>query len=261
MKYYFIILVTLTGSRNYYSTADGWKEFFNFEEEAAVTIVALPLPFYGGVINGRLQYNYDENASITAQGNMGYDFQGWMENNQIVSTNREYTFIIDGPHTLYAVFTPRENADENIQIQAQARSASISWVAVEDAANYSLVIYSDESRTQEIARFQLDANGNILRNSTRALSCTVPDLDTDTQYFYSLTSYDAGNQALTISAGNFTTSASDAISNITVSDPVIAIQYYDFIGRVVVQPQQGRAYIVKEVHQSGKVEVRKEIYR
>ena len=30
-----------TGSRNDYSTADGWKEFFNFEEEAAITIVAL----------------------------------------------------------------------------------------------------------------------------------------------------------------------------------------------------------------------------
>ena len=200
------------GSKQYYSVADGWKEFFspvdNIEEEAAVTIVARSVPAYGGVVSGLLQYNYDAEAKLTATGNMGYDFQGWMENNQIVSTDNPYTFIVEGSRTLYAIFTPRENADENIQIQTQAHSASISWVAVEDAENYMLIIYEDETRTHEIARFELDVNGNILRSATRDLSCTIPDLDLATAYYYSLTSYDADNRALTVSNGNFTTSAS-----------------------------------------------------
>ena len=200
------------GSKQYYSLADGWKEFFspvdNIQEEAAVSIIARSVPLYGGVISGLLQYNYDAEAKLMATGNMGYNFQGWMENNQIVSTNREYTFTVEGPRTLYAIFTPRENADENVQIQTQANRVSISWVAVEDAANYTLIIYSDESRTQEIARFQLDVNGNVLRGTTRDLSCSISDLNLATTYYYSLTSYNSDNQALTISNGNFTTSTS-----------------------------------------------------
>ena len=92
------------GSKQWYSTADGWKEFYNIQEEAAVTIVTQPVPLYGGIIQGALQYNYDDNARLTATGNMGYNFQAWMENNQIVSANREYTFTVDGPRTLYAIF-------------------------------------------------------------------------------------------------------------------------------------------------------------
>jgi len=153
-----------------------------------------------------LQHNYDAEAKLTAIGNMGYDFQGWMENNQIVSTEREYTFVVEGSRTLYAIFTPRENADENVQVKEHGSSASISWVAVEDAANYTLVIYSDESRAQEIVRFELDEEGNISRSAARNLSCTIPGLDLATTYYYSLTSYNADNQALTISNGNFTTS-------------------------------------------------------
>jgi hypothetical protein len=46
------------GSKQYYSVANGWKEFFspvdNIEEEAAVTLIARSLPKYGGEIAGLL---------------------------------------------------------------------------------------------------------------------------------------------------------------------------------------------------------------
>jgi len=197
------------GSKQYYSVADGWIEFFapvdNIQEEAAITIIARSVPRYGGVISGLLQHNYDAEAKLTAIGNTGYDFQGWMDNNQIVSTDREFTFIVEAPRTLYAIFTPGENADKNIQVKEHGNSASISWVAVEDAANYTLIIYSDENRTQEIVRFGLDDEGNISRSTVRNLSCVIPNLDSATSYYYSLASYDSDSQALTISNGNFTT--------------------------------------------------------
>jgi len=206
------------GSKQYYSVADGWNEFFspvdNIQEEAAVNITAHSVPRYGGVINGLLQYNYDAEAKLTAIGNTGYDFHGWMENNQILSTNRELTFTVDDSRTLYAVFSARENADKNIQVQAHGNSASISWLAVEDAANYVLIIYGDESRTHEVVRFELDDEGNISRAAGRNLLCVIPGLDLATAYYYSLTSYDAGNEVLTISNGNFTISTvgADALS-------------------------------------------------
>ena len=86
--------------------------------------------------------------------------------------------------------------------------------SVEDAANYTLIIYSNESRTQEITRFQLDVNGNVLRNATRELSCLIPDLDLATTYYYSLTSYDADNYALAISNGNFSTTNGAGIEDV-----------------------------------------------
>jgi len=251
------------GSKQYYSVADGWKEFFspvdNIQEEAAVVITVHSVPTHGGIINGALQYNYDETAKLTAIGNMGYDFQGWMENNQIVSANREYTFMVEGARTLYAIFTPRENANKDIQIQAQGNSATISWVAVEDAANYTLIIYSDDKRTQEITRFQLDANGKILRSTN--LSYTISDLEQETTYYYSLTSYDAANNALTISNGNFkTTDGTVEIENVFVDNQLKIypnpttglltisgatspqnIEIYDNTGRLVLLPSCGGA--------------------
>jgi len=248
------------GSKQYYSTADGWKEFFNIQEEAPLVITALAIPVYGGEISGVKQYNYEDEASLSAHGNMDYSFKGWMEDNTIVSVDPTYTFTVTAPRTLYAVFTPIENANTDIDIVPQAHSASITWIAVEDAASYKLIIYSDESRTNVIATFNLDVNGNI-RSSQQTLSCTVPDLNANTQYYYSLTSYDAGNQALTILAGDFTTTTLDAINAISVSDPVISVQYYDLLGNGLAKPLRGSIYIVKEVHQSGKVEVKKEILK
>jgi hypothetical protein len=228
-KYSCIIHVPAgVNSKNKYASADGWKEFYidNIWEEAAIKLVARPLPYYGGVIEGSLEYNYDDNATLTAGGNWGYDFQCWMEDNTVVSTDNEYTFTVTAPRTLYAVFTPRENADENIQIQTQAQSASISWTAVTDAANYTLVIYRDESRTDTVAVFQLDTNGQVqqssgLRAAQQNLSCSVPDLTAKTQYYYSLTSYNSDNYALTIAVGDFTTLVASGIEN--VENPKIRI--------------------------------------
>lgn len=243
-------------SKQYYShdAAIGWKDFFFIEEESAIQIVALPVPFYGGEITGITQYNYEDEAIVTAHPNMKYNFKCWMEGENLVSTSTEYRFTVNGSRTLYAVFTPRENADENIQIRTETNSAFISWTAIEDAINYTLIIYSNKNRTQEITRLQLDAAGNVFRNTSRNLSCDIPDLELATTYYYSLLSYDANNYTLTISDGDFTTSAkvgidtlfvnsllhifpnpvteSFTISNITES---VEVKLFNISGKIVLQ--------------------------
>ncbi len=212
------------GSKVKYSSvqAPGWNEFFidNIQEEAAVTITAQPVPLYGGIIDGTLQYNYDAAGRLMASGNMGYDFQGWMEGSQMISANREYNFTVTAPRTLYAVFTPKENGDANINITPQPTTASIVWNSVNGANSYTLVIYGDAARTQEIARYPMDAAGNILRSATASgdellgagsVSCTVNSLAAQKKYYYMLTSYNSSNQALSISAGDFTTLGSTGI--------------------------------------------------
>ena len=204
------------GSKQYYSVYSGWKEFFtpfdNIEEEAAVTLVARPIPLYGGVISGTLQYNYDDTAKLTATGNMGYDFQFWMENETIVSNNRTYSFEVQGARTLYAVFAPREN-ENSVQINVQPTEAVIVWNGEAGADGYTIIIYSDANRTQEYARFEFDANGK--QKST--MSCTVGNLETNHRYYYTLTSYDKDNYKLNIAIGNFEPTASGSSDSLAIT--------------------------------------------
>jgi uncharacterized repeat protein (TIGR02543 family) len=207
------------GSLEYYKARPGWKDFFFFDEEAEIVIRTQSVPLYGGAVNpSAVSCERNESVSFEVIPAMGYTFKGWMEDNSLVSVLPGYTFTATAPRTLYAVFTPRENADGNIQIQTSSRSATLAWTAVEDAANYLLVIYSDETRTEEIARFELDANGNAtVRSAVQTLSCTVPDLSRETRYWYSLASYNGNSEALTVSAGDFTTATESGTERVSTN--------------------------------------------
>ncbi len=53
-----------------------------------------------------------------------------------------------------------------------------------------------------------------------------------------------------------------SITSATVDDsPVISTRYYDLQGRETAYPQQGYVYIVKDLHQSGKVSVERIMVR
>jgi hypothetical protein len=105
--------------------------------------------------------------------------------------------------------------DENIQVQPADHSVTITWTRVENVAIYILVIYGDAARTQAIARFEMDLNGNlILRSDSENLSCTVTDLNLGTKYYYAITSYNENEEVLTVSSGDFSTTV-NSIDNLS----------------------------------------------
>ena len=207
------VLHVPVGSKDKYSSpqALGWNEWWleNIQEEAAVTIVARPLPLYGGVISGALQYNYDDNASITANGNMGYSFQGWLEGQTIVSISATYNFMVTAPRTLYAVFTPHEN-ENTVTVQAQPNSAVIEWDGEVGASTYTLIIYTDAAHTDIYATIHFNANGTPMsapphRATQSRMSYTLNELQAEQKYYYSITSYDSEDYALSMAVGSFET--------------------------------------------------------
>jgi hypothetical protein len=104
--------------------------------------------------------------------------------------------------------------DENIQVDPSSDAVTISWTPVEDAVTYVLVVYGDAARTEEIARFNLDVNGQVvLRSGVEELSVTVSNLTAGWSYYYALTSYDSADEVLTASAGEFATSASTGLGD------------------------------------------------
>ncbi|MDH8702740.1 hypothetical protein M2138_002111 [Dysgonomonadaceae bacterium PH5-43] len=204
-------------SKQYYShtQAVGWNEFAFIEEEAPFLITVKALPLNGGQITGLTEHNYGETASLTANEHSGYEFKYWLEGGSVVSYDREYSFTVTADCIVYAVFAARENGDDNITVTPSVSSAMVEWMEVADAESYILVIYTDESRTQEFAHFDLDKNGNIVTRSVkRNVSCTFDGLSEETTYYYTLNSYDSEGYALSISNGNFSTTASNSLESL-----------------------------------------------
>ena len=62
-------------------------------------------PSQGGNVTGGGTYNQGQQCTVTATANDGYTFTNWTENGNVVSTNRNYTFTVNGNRTLVANFT------------------------------------------------------------------------------------------------------------------------------------------------------------
>lgn len=80
-------------------------------------INATPNPSDGGTIMGTGTYQAGETCTLTATANEGYTFINWTENSEVVSTEAEYSFTVDGDRTLVANFEIANIAfaDENVK--------------------------------------------------------------------------------------------------------------------------------------------------
>ncbi len=67
-------------------------------------INAEPNPSVGGTVTGSGNYTHGTTVTLTATANEGYTFINWTENNEVVSTEAEYTFTVGGDRTLVANF-------------------------------------------------------------------------------------------------------------------------------------------------------------
>lgn len=67
-------------------------------------INAEPNPSVGGTVTGSGNYTHGATVTLTATANEGYTFINWTENNEVVSTEAEYTFTVGGDRTLVANF-------------------------------------------------------------------------------------------------------------------------------------------------------------
>ena len=76
----------------------------NFEINT-YTIIASANPFAGGTIEGDGNYTYGQTATLTATANTGYEFVNWTEDNEIVSTDTEYSFTVTSNRRLVANFS------------------------------------------------------------------------------------------------------------------------------------------------------------
>jgi uncharacterized protein YjiK len=68
-------------------------------------INAIANPVEGGTVTGAGTYDYGTSVTIAATANVGYIFNNWAEEGEVVSTDESYTFIITDDHDFVANFT------------------------------------------------------------------------------------------------------------------------------------------------------------
>ena len=87
----------VTGNRNLVA---------NFQAQPQqYTISVTANPSNGGTVTGGGTFDQGSSCTVTATANNGYTFTNWTENGNVVSTNANYTFTVNGNRTLVANFT------------------------------------------------------------------------------------------------------------------------------------------------------------
>jgi hypothetical protein len=91
---------TVTGNRTLVANFQAQPQNFN------ITVSANPSN--GGSVAGGGTYQQGQSCTVTATANTGYAFANWTENGNVVSTQTNYTFTVNGNRTLVANFTPQQ---------------------------------------------------------------------------------------------------------------------------------------------------------
>ncbi len=100
------------------------------------TISASASPVEGGTINGTGDYEYGQEATLSATANTGYTFVNWTENDTEVSTTAEYTFTVDGNRILVANFEINTYTVTAIASPVEGGNVSIDLASQNDLYNY-----------------------------------------------------------------------------------------------------------------------------
>ena len=79
-------------------------------------------PSNGGSVSGGGTYQQGQTCTVHATANSGYTFNNWTENGNVVSSNANYSFTVNGNRTLVANFT--QQAPQNYTISVSADPSS-----------------------------------------------------------------------------------------------------------------------------------------
>ena len=91
---------TVTGNRTLVANFQAQPQNFN------ITVSANPSN--GGSVAGGGTYQQGQSCTVTATANTGYAFANWTENGNVVSSQANYTFTVNGNRTLVANFTQQQ---------------------------------------------------------------------------------------------------------------------------------------------------------
>jgi len=225
-------------SADLYKAAEGWKRFTYIQEEAPIVIRAIPNILNAGVILGLQEYRAGQTAELRAVANSGYTFDGWFENGSLLTADDTYSFTVSGSRDLAVIFTPVSGSGP-VTIIPEGTSITLTWPPVEGAESYEATLYGDAGMHNPVATVSLDGNGavSVRHNAPGNLSANFAGLSELTDYYYSISAFDAQKATLSRYDGTFTTGEASVDS---ITDDAAAISgYYNLHGERSDTPWSG----------------------
>lgn len=225
-------------SADLYKAAEGWKRFTYIQEEAPIVIRAIPNILNAGVILGLQEYRAGQTAELRAVANSGYTFDGWFENGSLLTADDTYSFTVSGSRDLAVIFTPVSGSGP-VTIIPEGTSITLTWPPVEGAESYEATLYGDAGMRNPVATVSLDGNGavSVRHNAPGNLSANFAGLSELTDYYYSISAFDAQKATLSRYDGTFTTGEASVDS---ITDDAAAISgYYNLHGERSDTPWSG----------------------
>ena len=195
---------------------------FTTNEHYAINISANPSD--GGMVNGGGIFQQGQTCMVTATANSGYVFTNWTENESIVSTSNNYSFVVNTDKTLVAnfeevpigaingLFTINDNGDQvyfsqgNLQYQASTgtwRFAENQWdfVGTQNPPNGypsgGTINGSDNHNISQSNIGWIDLFGWGTSGYNHGANCYQPwstSINTNDYYAYGNSSYNLFNQ-------------------------------------------------------------------
>lgn len=105
-------------AKNAGGTGISGKVSFTTKPLPTYTISVSANPSDGGVVNGGGSFQEGQYCTVIATANDGYTFTNWTENDNEVSTDANYTFMVNGNRTLKANFTAQLPNEYTISLSA-----------------------------------------------------------------------------------------------------------------------------------------------
>ena len=119
------------GCTETYQNNPDWEVFTEYFEICTFEITATANPSEGGFVSGAGTYDFGTTITLTATANENYIFTNWTENGEVVSTEAEYSFTVNGERNLVANFIEMEPPTTNHYIpQGSAYSETMALYGV-----------------------------------------------------------------------------------------------------------------------------------
>ena len=154
----------------------------NFTQQAPqnYTISVSANPSDAGTVTGGGTYQQGQSCTVRATANSGYTFNNWTENGNVVSTNANYSFTVNGNRTLVANF---QSSMQPWSLLTVFEAAEVGQYGVVCDGQY---IYTSNwgysGATNDFYKY--DLNGNVIEGFNITGCDRIKDLTYDGQYFY-----------------------------------------------------------------------------
>ena len=124
-------------------------------QSCAIFVSAYPVE--GGITTGGGSYLYGENLTVTATANEGYNFISWVEDDNVVSTEANYSFTVTGSRSLTAIFEA-----QSFEVKVSIDPIEAATVSGEGSYHYGEEVTLTLSRNEDYLFVNWTEDGEVV---------------------------------------------------------------------------------------------------